>query len=200
MIFVCSRKRRASLGRFFTESQPTIGGRVLIDEDDGAYAGMSLPAGWEFFVRPRAPVSKIINRAYAAFPSEPFYAVVGDDVTCGPHGWDKVLADAAGPHSVSWGDDGRWGPSLCTTFFVGGDLVRRMGWLAHPAFGHLYVDRIWWGIATGAGIAKYHPDISCRHVNVKDTTYRERSIGGDHQQFAAVMAGEMAALIQRASC
>ena len=183
MIFMCSRGRRESLARFFDESKPSLPGRVLIDSDDKSYADFTLPTGWEFIVGPRAPTQVIINRAFKEYPNEPWYGLVCDDMVFGPFGWDEVLAKAAGKHHIAWGNDGRWGPKLCTSFFVGGDLVRLYGWLAHPAFGHLYVDSVWWMIAKGANLARYHPEIRATHYNAKDQTYKERAIRGDQGAF-----------------
>lgn len=199
MIFVPSRGRRAGIERFFKECNPSLPGRVLIDEDDRSYDDMSLPDGWEFFVRPRDKTTVIINRAFHEFPKEPFYAVVGDDMMCKPPDWDLELAQSCGSKCVSWGDDGRWGSKLCPSFFVGGDLVRHMGWLVHPMFGHLYGDTVWWMIARGAGIARYRPDITIHHYNVKDKTYLERQVRGDHEAFEYLRTEGMSRLISKAS-
>lgn len=199
MIFVPSRGRRYGLERFFSHCKPSLVGRVLIDDDDTSYDGMELPTDWAFFKRQRDKTTRIINRAFDAYPQQDFYAVVGDDMLCSPDGWDKILAAEAGSKYVSWGDDGRWGSKLCPSFFVGGDLVRAMGWVVHPAFGHLYGDTVWWMIARGAGIARYRPDISITHMNQHDQTYMERQTRGDHDMFDIVRNDEMSGLIQKAA-
>jgi len=198
MILVPSRERRAGLERFFEVSKPKLVGRVLIDDDDPSYEGMTLPDNWAFFSRPRAKTTQILNRAFEAYPQQDFYAVVGDDMVCNPEGWDTILADEAAPHYVAWGDDGRWGSKLCPSFFIGGDLVREMGWIVHPAFGHLYGDTVWWMIARGAGLGHYRPDVSMLHINQKDQTYFERQTRGDHDAFERLRADGMSALIDRA--
>ena len=197
MIFVQSRGRRKSLERFFEVGKPTETGRVLIDEDDRSYDGMTLPKGWEFFVRPRDSSSKILNRAFKEWPDEPYYGQIGDDYVCST-GWDCILGNAATPKYISWGDDGRWGNRLCTSFFVGGDLVRKFGWFAHPELEHLYVDSIWWMIAKGSGLGKYCPEVKVQHLNVKDQTYRERRVKGDHRMFEFLRMGEVGTLTELA--
>ena len=199
MMFLASRGRRQSLERFFGFSRPHLEGRVLIDEDDPSYDGMELPEGWKFFVRPRDKTSAILNRAFLSFPNEPFYGVLCDDMAYSPEGWDEILAEAATPKYVAWGDDGRWGPKLCTSFFIGGDLARAFGWIAHPSFGHLYVDSVWWMIAKGAGIARYRKDVKATHRNVKDKTYLERSIGNDHETFSTVRDQDVPQLTLKAA-
>lgn len=199
MIFVCSRGRRESLERFFCMSKPTLPGRVLIDDDDHSYEGMELPEGWKFLSGTRAPVTTLLNRAFESMPNEPFYAVVCDDMVYQTPDWDVTLAAECVPKYVAWGDDGRRGAGLCTSFFVGGHLVRSMGWLAHPGTGHLYTDTIWWAIAKGADIARYVPSVEFRHNKILDDTFRERSIVGDAKAFNGMLDKEIPALAERAA-
>lgn len=198
MILVPSRGRPGLLARFFEESRPALPGLVLLDEDDARhYASVALPRGWGRFVRPRAPLVEIFNRAWRAFPMEPWYGMVGDDVICGPEGWDRTLADLASPNRVAWGDDGINGWKLGTAFFVGGELTRAVGWLQHPALGHLYADTVWNRIATRAGLAVYRGDIHMTHLRIQDATYHERAKGGDPQAFERIERDELPALIER---
>lgn len=187
---MASRGRRASLERFFDRSKPTLPGRVLIDDDDcDTYAGMKrLPAGWDWEIGPRVGCVATVNRAFAEHPDEPWYAVIADDMVCGPEGWDTQLANACQPHFIAWGDDGRWGAKLCTSYFVGGDLPRALGFLDAPMFGHLYADTVRQDIANGAAIGIYHPGIHCTHINVHDQTYAERKIAGDRAMYQKVKA------------
>src|SRR6185295_9966570 len=120
MIFVPSRNRRQTLERFFNISQPQTPGRVLIDDDDKSYEGMKLPSDWEFISAPRAPTSFRLNEAYRLLLNEPFYGQIGDDYVCRPLGWDTQLAESCGYYKIAWGNDGRWGDKLCTSFFIGG--------------------------------------------------------------------------------
>lgn len=198
MILVPSRGRREGLERFFSVSRPSVVGRVLVDDDDPSYDGMTLPENWAFFRRPRAKTTHIINRAFEAYPEQDFYAVVGDDMDCSPDGWDVELSRDAMPNFVSWGDDGRWGSKLCPSFFIGGDLVRRMGWIVHPSFGHLYGDTVWWMIASGARLGHYRPDIRMIHNNQKDKTYQQRQTAGDHEAFEKLRQSGMSDLIRKA--
>lgn len=199
MIFVPSRKRRESLERFFAVGQPTLPGRVLIDDDDDSYEGMQLPEGWEFSVGERVSSAERLNRAYRQWPEEQFYGQIGDDYVCRPLGWDKALVESCGWHKISWGNDGRWGDRLCTSFFVGGELVRMFDWFAHPMLEHLYVDSVWWMIAKGAGLARYRSDIETTHINVKDQTYKERRISNDYNTFRVLREGAIDELINLAA-
>lgn len=183
MIFVPTRGRRALLEEFFSVSAPSLPGYVVIDDDDRSYDGMTLPEGWLWLIGPRAPLVQIVNRAFRAFPDERFYAVVGDDMRFERPSWDRALAEEAGAANIAWGDDGVKGARLCACAFIGGELVRRMGWLAHPAFGHLYADTVWHSIANATGRARYRPDIRFRHLRVEDRTFAERSIAGDKAIF-----------------
>ena len=199
MIFVCSRGRRESLCRFFMISKPSLAGRVLIDDDDPTYEGMELPTGWKFVSGPRGPVTQILNRAFESMPKEPFYGVICDDMVYQTQGWDISLSEKCQPKFVAWGDDGRRGPTLCTSFFVGGDLVRHFGWLVHPKTGHLYGDTIWWAIARGADIARYDPSVQFRHHKIYDKTYLQRRIHGDAESFKSMIDAEIPDLALRAA-
>ena len=199
MIFVPSRNRRASLQRFFDFGQPTFPGRVLIDDDDDSYEGMKLPEGWEFFVNSRRSTGALLNLAYRTWPDEQFYAQIGDDYVCRPLGWDVALSESCGWNKISWGNDGRWGEKLCTSFFVGGEIVRLFDWFAHPMLEHLYVDTVWWMVAKGSGLARYRADIETKHINVKDKTYSERRIIKDHSTFNKLRGDAIDELINLAA-
>lgn len=200
MILLPTRGRRELLVEFFAQSAPVEPGRVLVDEDDlETYRGVWLPAGWDWFVGPRAPLVAICNRLFAAYPNEPWYGIAGDDMRYSTPGWDRALAAAACPKFVAWGDDGVQGAKLCTSWFIGGDLARAMGWLGHPAFGHLYADTVWREIAAGAGLERYRPEIRFKHLRLQDETFRSRSIAGDRERFLELrQSGAIRALVQRA--
>lgn len=186
MIFMCSRGRREYLERFFKLSSPILQGTVLIDDDDDSYKDFELPYYWRFLEGKRGPVSELLNRAFERFPDEPYYAVVCDDMVYLTPDWDVVLSQACVPNLVSWGDDGKKGRNLCTSFFIGGDLVRKLGFLAHPGTGHLYTDTIWWMIASGSGLGRYRPEVKFTHTKIFDQTFRERSISGDPEKFEKI--------------
>ena len=200
MIFMPSRGRRKSLERFFADSMPCERGVVLIDDDDiDTYLDMDLPLGWTKLAAERKGAAGALRNAYELYPDEPWYGVVADDVVARPDGWDQRLAEACQPEFVAWGDDGRWGDKLCTTFFVGAGLVKKLGWLVPPGFGHLYVDRGWGDIAWGAGVARYLPAIHTAHMNVHDETYMQRAIQGDAARYERVVSsGELNEWVKRA--
>ena len=199
MIFICSRGRKHRLQEFFRVSKPTLPGRILIDDDDDSYAEFELPQGWEFIVGKRGPTTRILNSAFRMYPCEDYYGVVCDDMVYTTPNWDVVLSTECLPHFVSWGNDGRSGKNLCTSFFIGGDLVRKFGWLVYPEFGHLYGDTVWWMIARGSGLAKYRGDVKFTHTKVLDKTYVERSIAGDASKFEHIRGTIVPILIKQAS-
>ncbi len=181
----------------FAGSPPSLPGVVLVDDDDASYDDLALPPGWVKCSAPRSGLIARLNRAYSGHPDEDFYAVICDDNECTP-GWDAILSAACKPHYVAWGDDGVKGERLCCNFFIGGDLVRFMGWLVNPNFGHLYGDRIWWEIAAAAGLARYHPEVKIWHRIVKDRTWQERSTKGDLAVWDKFSRHALPALIARA--
>ena len=204
MIVIPSRGRPDSLQRFFDESEPQEIGVIVLDDDDAhRYVNLTLPNGWSCLVGPRASYVELMNRAFCLFPNEPWYAYGGDDVLARPVGWDTFLAQAAGADGLAYGDDGINGEKACCLPFIGGDLVRRAGWLACPMFGHLYSDTVWGEISRSLGVRRYFPEIITEHLHwsvgkqLYDNTAKERRTAGDHQAFAVFMARDLGETIAR---
>lgn len=204
MIVIPSRGRPDSLARFFTHSQPTERGVVLLDDDDvQQYQYIVLPKGWSIMTGPRAGYVAWMNRAFERFPNEPWYACFGDDLLCEPLGWDTALARAAGQNFIAYGDDRINGQAASCFPFIGGDLVRRVGWLSYPRLGHLYCDTIWGEIGKGLGLLNYHPEITTEHLHWSvekqpyDQTAQERPTAGDKETFELFMATEFDDVVTR---
>ncbi len=207
MIIIPSRGRASSLLRFFQESQPHECGVVLLDDDDAAsyQQHLSLPSNWEIIVGPRAGYTALINRAFALYPDEPWYANLGDDCLCRPLGWDTYLASIAGTDCVAYGNDLINGEAACCFPFIGGELVRSIGWLAYPLFGHLYSDTVWREIARALGGLRYCPNIVTEHLHWStgklpyDQTARERRTEGDREIYARLVATNFKEILERCS-
>ena len=205
MIIIPSRGRPHSLARFFASSKPTERGVVLLDEDDsGQYQQhLALPPNWEVLIGPRAGYTELVNRAFRRYPDEPWYANLGDDCLCSPPGWDTRLAALAGSDGVAYGNDMINGQRACCFPFLGGDLARRIGWLAYPAFSHLYSDTVWREIGTSLGVLRYCPDIVTEHLHWTtgkqpyDQTARERRTAGDRETYEHLVAGGFAEILAR---
>lgn len=205
MIVIPSRGRPHSLARFFGYSKPRERGVVLLDEDDGGQyqQHLALPPNWEVLIGPRAGYGALLNRAFALFPNEPWYASLGDDCLCRPAGWDTRLAEIAAQGFIAYGDDLINGKSACCFPFIGGDLVRKVGWLAYPPLGHLYSDSVWREVGRAMGVLRYRPDIITEHLHWStgkqpyDQTARERKTDGDKETYERFLAHEFQEVMKR---
>lgn len=190
MILLPTKGRPLSLKRFATHYELTgctLPVLLLIDQND-AYQGtydnvahnfddMTVPAG--------TPIGECFNLAFRQYPDEPFYGITADDVVPETPEWDVKLRDACLPDRVSWGDDGIQGENLPTHPFLGGDLVRRMGYIAPPGVKHWYADNFWKLLATVNGRGSYLPEVKTTHrhplkgLAETDATYKNQP---DHEE------------------
>jgi len=205
MIVLPSRGRVQSLLDFFATSQPQERGVLCLDDDQASQyqQHVAVPSHWTVMVGPRTGYVGWLNRAFAAFPDESWYACWGDDVRGRPDGWDTALARVAGVDGVAYGDDGINGQSACCLPFIGGDLVRRAGWLAYPRLGHLYCDTVWREVGAALGVLRYCPEIVTEHLHWTtgkqpyDQTAAERQTQGDREAFATFMATDLQETLTR---
>lgn len=204
MIVLPSRNRPESLRRFFQASQPVEPGVVMLDDDNAhLYQDVALPSGWRFSIGPRAGYVALLNRAFTFFPDEPWYACWGDDVLCQPAGWDTFLAQAAGADAIAYGDDLINGERSCALPFIGGELVRRVGWLSCPAVRHLYSDTIWCDLGRRLDALRYFPEIITEHCHWSvgkqpfDQTAQERQTDQDCAAYGRFVLRELEETIAR---
>ena len=175
-----SRGRPHLLQEYFDKGKPEQRGVVVLDTDQsGMYAGLVTPPGWRItYVNPMQGFVAKVNLAFSAFPDEPWYTLEGDDMIGRTPHWDTILAQQACAGWITWGNDLYFGK--CTHPYIPGDYCRDLGWVAHPAFKHNYVDAVWERIATDLGIGRYMDQVitEARHYsNHKipyDQTARER--------------------------
>lgn len=181
-----SRGRPVQLQRFFDEGKPEQPGVIITEEDQvESYSKIQKPDSWKILVSkgPKLGFVAAANLGFAAFPNEPWYGQSGDDsVGRTPH-WDTILGDAATPNKVVWPNDLFGG--RCTQPFIGGDLVRALGWFSYPKLGHLFCDTVWGDIQKRLCTGGYMPHIVYEHLHwccgkaTMDQTARERKTSGD---------------------
>lgn len=165
-----SRGRPAKAARFLEACKGTqiaYPGVLMTEKRDrDDYAGIVLPEGWVHVEIAPALVSKKYNDAIQMFPNESHYFLMADDCVPETLHWDRMLADAAGSRKIAYGDNmTRPNPPVGHPC-IGGDLVRALGWVAHPAFGHFYWDNVLRDIAEGLGDALvYVPEVVTRHLH-----------------------------------
>lgn len=202
MILLPTKGRPLSLKRFVTRYETTgatLPVLLLTDEADrGVYETVGLPAGFSEMTFPAGtPIGECFNRAFAAHPDEPYYGITADDVVPETDGWDVTLRDACLPDRVAWGDDGLQGKDLPTHPFLGGELVRKLGFIAPPGVKHWYADNFWALLANTHGLGTYLPDVKTTHrhhlngLAEFDATYATQpDHEADRQAWARFLAGE----------
>jgi len=167
MWFVPTRGRPDRLQTFLdacVETGMTMPGVIVVDGDDaGDYSNVRVPDNWTLYVAPvRAGPAGRMQAFFEAFPDEPFYSIVNDDVVPITPGWDVALAEEAGAWNMAYPDDGNNGERMATQFVLGGDLVRAVGSIS-LGFIHTQQDRAWMDIARGIDRLRYREDILLRH-------------------------------------
>lgn len=200
---------RPALAQRFIDAYRATGGTLpvwmVLDEVDAHnYAGLSLPGNWtRFTVVAATKPGDILNTFFAASPNEPYYAAMADDVIPETQGWDVKLRDACLPDRVAWGHDGL--ENMGSHPFIGGDLLRKLGWWAAPGLKRSCIDGVWNIIATALGRGVYLPEVRTlhyHHSNQKaefDATYAARTDSPDDVKiFRAFLKDGLADAIERA--
>lgn len=183
MIILPSKGRPESLARFVHQyylTKATLPVWVVLDERDAyRYNGVKLPENWKKIVTTGC-LGDIFKKIFQKYPDEAYYAMVADDVFPETMYWDVTMRDACLPDKIVWGEDGIQSKNLPVHPFIGGDLVRRLGWWAAPGLRHWYVDNVWNHIAATLGCGVYLPEVKMTHLHfingssVIDRTYREQ--------------------------
>lgn len=65
--------------------------------------------------------------------------------------------------AIAYPDDGYHGRDMCTHWFIGGNLVRAAGFLAHPWFKHNCTDSVWYDVGEEFDLLHYVPETRFRH-------------------------------------
>ncbi len=194
MHIIPSRGRPHLLQQYFDIGKPEQPGVIVLDKDDDyKYRDVSYPLGWHVvYAEPMLGFVAKVNLAFEAFPGNSWYTIEGDDMLGRTPHWDTLLAREAARGKIVWGNDLYF--HRATHPYIYGDYCRDLGWVAHPAFKHLYVDAVWEKIALDLGIGQYMPEVitEARHYsNFKipyDTTAAERMEKDDAAQWIRVQS------------
>jgi hypothetical protein len=103
------------------------------------------------------------NEILRRYPDEPCYGFLADDAVLLVPGMLAELEREAGADCVAYANDQRHGETICTMPCIGGDLVRRMGYLAPKNMVHWGVDCVWHEIGRKLGKLRYRPDLIYEH-------------------------------------
>lgn len=185
MLILPTKGRPESLKRFIAAYNATGGTlpiSVILDADDAyRYASIVLPEHWKRVSVPTGTtLGGIFAKVFQKYPYEAFYGMVADDVIPSSQGWDVIMSDTCQPDKIVWGLDDLQNENLPVHPFIGGDLVRKLGWWAAPGLNHWFVDNVWKNVADALGCGVYLSDVQMPHHHYinglapMDRTYREQ--------------------------
>lgn len=211
MIFLPTMGRPWGLERFigaYTDTGSSSRVAVVFDGGDpclSEYEKIQAPDTFTgICVSPGTKIGPIMNDMYGRFPDEDYYACLNDDVVMETPGWDSFLGKVAGRDKVAWGDDGIHGINLATMPFIGGDLIRKIGYYAPSGLLHCFIDNFFTDLARELGITRYLPQVKMTHLHhtngkaPMDDTYRAQPLmEEDGVRYAAFCLNKMPELVQR---
>ena len=185
MIVLPTYGRPENLRRFvkaYKETNATLPISVVFNADNAfCYNDIETPPHWK---RISAPVGSrlgdIFKLMFKKYPNDTYYGMVADDVLPETERWDTIMAEACQPDKIVWGMDGIQNARLPVHPFIGGDLLRKLGWWACPGLKHWYVDNVWKCVADALDCGVYMPEVKMTHlhyINGKaalDRTYRSQ--------------------------
>ena len=185
MLILPTKGRPGNLRRFVHNYYVTGGTLpvwVVLDAADGSgYNDVKLPDHWKRISVPSGtPLGGIFDRIFKKYPNESYYGMIADDVVPQTMQWDTMMADLCQPDKIVWGMDGIQNEKLPVHPFIGGDLLRKIGWWAAPGLKHWFVDNVWKHIADSLNCGVYLHDVKMTHLHhingnaAMDRTYREQ--------------------------
>ena len=172
VVLVPSRTRPGNIARLlqaWADTGATADLVVLVDDDDpdlDEYRAVCAGSVADLVVGPRQRIGPLVDHhAVALAATFDVVAFMGDDHCPRTPGWDEKILDASGPWSVVYGDDLLQRQNLATAVFMGGALVRELGYFNVPGCDHLYLDNGWMTVGRELGTLTYLPDVVIEHVH-----------------------------------
>lgn len=208
MIILPTKSRPENLRRFvkaYKETGATLPISVIFDAHDAyLYNQIETPDHWRRVSAPAgSSLGEIFALVFKKYPDESYYGMVADDVVPETLGWDTIMANACQPDKIAWGCDDLQNERLPVHPFIGGGLVRKLGWWAAPRLKHWYVDNVWKHLADVLDCGVYLPDVKMTHLHhvngraVLDRTYREQpSHERDQMVYASFMKEKFPEIIK----
>lgn len=138
---------------------------VIPHEQDVAAYHAVVQEGAELLAAPTGFVRCVNAGARALRDDVSILGVFGDDVIFQTPGWDQKVEAALVTPGMAYGDDLIHGPNHPSAVWVSSEIVRALGWLAHPELHHQWADDVWRDLFTAAGCKRYLPDVVVEHVH-----------------------------------
>lgn len=171
--------------RLWHELEASSSVYLRLDDDDPALEEMKSlpwPEEFEMHVGPRIRLGGSMQEMYHAYPNEPWYGLLADDLVPQTKHWDRKLIDAAGLNDMSYPNELYEKSVRICHPCVGGDLVRHVGFFAIPGLKHFCTDTFWEHLYRHFQKNNRQEDVILAHAHfnfnqsVKDQTYNESQL------------------------
>jgi hypothetical protein len=153
---------------------------LRVDDDDPVVGGYYIDHPlWTMQIGEKKPLSELYAEVFFLYPEADWYGFIADDVVPETMQWDVKLIEAAGSDGMAVPAGGHEDYAGAPHFVLGGDLVRRVRWLALPGLDRLFIDTAWWDIAEKLGVLRKVPDVVLAHHHFSnkkamyDKTYKK---------------------------
>lgn len=92
---------------------------------------------------------------------------LGDDHRPRTYGWDASYVSALREigAGIVYGNDLLQYEFVPTQCAMSAEIVRRLGWMAHPSLRHMYVDTLWRDMAKPVDKLRYLPNVVVEHLH-----------------------------------
>ena len=210
VVIVPIRKRPQLLNHFIDTFEDTTDNADLVfvkDGDDDSYDGFDFRGHAVATIDPRATVVQKLNET-AKNLADSYDQIMSsaDDCEFVTKSWDTKLVatlDDMGGSGWVYARNGRRTDIPDGGWMVSSDIVKLMGWYAHPSFCHYYADNVIADLGTRSSLLRYVSEVSIPHHHYsvpggvdKDELYSEcEQLFGqrDLQAFQMWRGGNMAA-------
>lgn len=133
---------------------------------DGPRYDIIWPKHWDVhYSNEHLEMQLALNSLFALYPDEPCYGVLTDTSRPQTKEWASKLEAAAGSSAISMCNTtkDRMNPDTglrrITSYVLGGELARAVGWVWFDKCVHLYGDNVWEDIGYALDIIKYLPEV-----------------------------------------
>lgn len=172
-IIIPSRTRPANIQRiheqWFRVTDKTITTDCVVVLDDDNESEYSRLEGFRYIVVHNTVGGAVnpLNQAAMQICNEYEYiGFWGDDMfplTPDWNWWFYIILKNRGKYAMVYGNDGYQGERLPTQIIMDSSIIKKLGYMGHPEFKHMYVDDFWKYLGNYLGTLVYMKNVSIEH-------------------------------------